>query len=54
MDPTPQSEALLRTLVRLIEQGQLHVRIYSKGRLHAKAYVFDHGPVCGEPPLPSE
>jgi hypothetical protein len=54
MDPTPQSETLVCTLVRLIEQGQLHVRVYTKGRLHAKAYVFDYGPVCEEPPLPSE
>ncbi len=34
------------TLVRLIEDsGCLKVKVYTMGRLHAKAYIFDYGPV---------
>ena len=44
----PQSDAaqqLVGVLVRLIQEQRLHVRVYTKGRLHAKAYIFDYGPV---------
>jgi len=56
MDQTDEAERLVGTLVRLIEEGRLKVRVYTKGRLHAKAYIFDYGPVYdaqGEP-LPRE
>ncbi len=43
MDQTDQSEALIGILVRLIESGKLKVRVYTRGRLHAKAYIFDFG-----------
>jgi len=45
MDQTAQAEALVGALVRLIAEGRLHVRVCTKGRLHAKAYIFDYGPV---------
>jgi superfamily II DNA or RNA helicase len=45
MDQTDEGEAVIRTLVRLIEERRLQVRVYTKGRLHAKAYIFDYGAV---------
>lgn len=45
MDQTDEAEQLAGTLVRLIEEDRLHVRVYTKGRLHAKAYIFDYGPI---------
>lgn len=45
MDQTDEAEHLASTLIRLIETERLHVRVYTKGRLHAKAYIFDYGPI---------
>jgi superfamily II DNA/RNA helicase len=45
MDQTDQAEELLDVLVRLIEEGCLKVRVHTKGRLHAKAYIFDYSMV---------
>ncbi|MDE3090716.1 MAG: helicase, partial [Chloroflexota bacterium] len=42
MDQTDASETLLTTLVKMIQDKQLKVKIYTKGRLHAKAYIFDY------------
>jgi superfamily II DNA or RNA helicase len=42
MDQTDEAERLVRALVRMIEEGRLKVRVYTKGRLHAKAYIFDY------------
>ncbi|HYT37734.1 MAG TPA: helicase-related protein [Ktedonobacteraceae bacterium] len=42
MDQTDQGEELVKTLVRMIQEKRLKVRIYTKGRLHAKAYIFDY------------
>jgi len=42
MDQSDDAEALLKVLVRLIEEKRLKVRVYTKGRLHAKAYIFDY------------
>ncbi len=42
MDQTDQSEVLVKTLVRMIEEKRLKVRVYTKGRMHAKAYIFDY------------
>lgn len=44
MEQSDEDEDLLATLKRLIEEGKLRVRIYTKGRLHSKAYIFDYGP----------
>ncbi len=45
MDQTDEGEALVRSLARLIEEKRLKVRVYTKGRMHAKAYIFDYGQV---------
>lgn len=45
MDQTDEGEALVGILVRMIEEKRLKVRIYTKGRMHAKAYIFDYGQV---------
>ncbi len=42
MDQTDQGEVLVKTLVRMIEEKRLKVRVYTKGRMHAKAYIFDY------------
>lgn len=45
MDQTDQAEELVSVLANLIEEERLKVRVYTKGRLHAKAYIFDYGDV---------
>lgn len=45
MDQTDESEALVNILARMIEEKRLTVRVYTKGRMHAKAYIFDYGPI---------
>ena len=45
MDQTDEDEAVIRRVLELVEEGKLKVRVYTKGRLHAKAYIFDYGPV---------
>jgi superfamily II DNA/RNA helicase len=45
MDQTDEDETLVKTLVRMIEEKRLKVRVYTKGRMHAKAYIFDYGTV---------
>ena len=42
MDQTDQAEVLIKSLVRMIAEKRLLVRVYTKGRLHAKAYIFDY------------
>ncbi len=56
MDQTDANAELVGTLVRLIEEQRLKVRVYTKGRLHAKAYIFDYGPSYDAQgrPLPSK
>ncbi|NUM53213.1 MAG: helicase [Candidatus Hydrogenedentes bacterium] len=41
MDQTDAGQDLARSLLDMIEHGRLQVRVYTKGRLHAKAYIFD-------------
>jgi len=45
MDQTDEAQAVVTTLVRMIEEKRLKVKVYTKGRLHAKAYIFDYGKV---------
>lgn len=45
MDQTDESENLVKVLVRMIEEKRIKVRVYTKGRMHAKAYIFDYGGV---------
>jgi superfamily II DNA or RNA helicase len=42
MDQTDAGESLIRNLIQLIEEKRLEVKVYTKGRLHAKAYIFDY------------
>lgn len=48
MDQTDAGETLVKTLVRMIEEKTLKVRVYTKGRMHAKAYIFDYSTVFDE------
>lgn len=41
IDQTDASEAAIETLISMIQDGRLKVRIHTKGRLQAKAYIFD-------------
>ena len=43
MDQTDEGETLVKEMVRMIEEKRLKVKVYTKGRLHAKAYIFDYG-----------
>ena len=43
MDQTDEAEQTIRTLARMIEGKRLSVKVYTKGRLHAKAYIFTYG-----------
>ena len=45
MDQSDEAQELVRGLVRMIEEKRLKVRVYTKGRMHAKAYIFDYGKV---------
>jgi hypothetical protein len=54
MDQTDEDEALVRSLVEMIVEKRLHVRVYTKGRLHAKAYIFDYGEVYDQNGRPVE
>lgn len=45
MDQSDETESLVRVLAPMIEEKRLKVRVYTKGRMHAKAYIFDYGQV---------
>lgn len=45
MDQSDDAECLVKGLARMIEEKRLKVRVYTKGRMHAKAYIFDYGDV---------
>ncbi len=45
MDQTDEGETLVKEMVRMIEDKRLKVKVYTKGRLHAKAYIFNYGTV---------
>ena len=42
MDQTDDAEALIKSVVQMIAEKRLLVRVYTKGRMHAKAYIFDY------------
>jgi hypothetical protein len=44
-DQTDQQERTIRRLAKMIQEKRVRVRIYTKGRMHAKAYIFDYGSV---------
>lgn len=45
MDQTDEAQDLIAGLIRMIEEQRLKVRVFTKGRLHAKAYICDYGKV---------
>jgi superfamily II DNA or RNA helicase/HKD family nuclease len=45
MDQTDEAQTLIAGLIRMIQEKRLRVRVYTKGRLHAKAYICDYGKV---------
>ncbi|MBD2446142.1 helicase [Nostoc sp. FACHB-152] len=54
MDQTDEAETLVKSLVQMIEEKRLQVRVYTKGNLHAKAYIFDYGTVFDNKGRPLE
>ncbi|GAI50329.1 unnamed protein product, partial [marine sediment metagenome] len=54
MDQTDKGEDLIHGLIKLIEEQRLKVKVYTKGRLHAKAYIFDYGEVYDDQGRPIE
>jgi len=44
MDQTDAAQTLVLSLADLVAQGQVQVKVYTRGRLHAKAYLFDFDP----------
>ena len=42
MPQTQEAEVLLRSLAVMIREKRLKVRIFTRGRLHSKSYIFDH------------
>ena len=45
MDQTDQAQELIGGLIQMIQDKRLKVRVYTKGRLHSKAYICDYGKV---------
>jgi len=41
LDQSDEGERFVRDLAGMIAAGRLEVRVYTKSRLHAKAYIFD-------------
>jgi len=53
LEHMPQRDAdqdAVRKLIEMIRNGKLHVKVYTKTQLHAKAYIFELG---GDSILPS-
>ncbi len=42
LEQSDESEQTIKTLARMIEEGRLKIRVYTKGILHSKAYIFDY------------
>ena len=42
LSQTDEDERIINLLVRLIEAKRFIMRVYTKSRLHAKAYIFDY------------
>lgn len=42
IDQTDENERTIKILREMIADGRLKIRIYTRGRLHAKAYIFDY------------
>lgn len=48
MDQSDEEQEVILNIIKMIEEERLKVRVYTKGRLHAKAYIFDYGKVYDE------
>ena len=42
MDQSDDAENLVHCLIKMITEKRLEVKVYTRGRLHAKAYIFDY------------
>ncbi len=42
MDQTDDAQSLVHNLVKMVKEKRLQVKVFTKGRLHAKAYIFDY------------
>ena len=42
MDQTDLTQTLVPNLARMIQEKRLKVKVFTKGRLHSKAYIFDY------------
>lgn len=47
LDRTAEMQALLLTLAECVARGSLKVRLYTEGRIHAKAALIGYPPGCG-------
>ena len=45
MDQTDEAQELIAGLIQMIREKRLKVCVYTKGRLHARAYICDYGKV---------
>ena len=45
VDKSDEAERAVTTVLRLVEEKRPRVGVYTKGRLHSKAYIFDYGPL---------
>ncbi len=54
MDQTDEGEELISILVKMIEEKRLKVRVHTKGRMHAKAYIFNYGTIFDDKGNPVE
>jgi HKD family nuclease len=54
IDQTDEAQTLIKNLVQMIEEKRLQVKVYTKGTLHAKAYIFDYGTVYDSQGKPVE
>ena len=44
MEQADTNENLIDLLIRLLQEERLKVKVFTRGRLHAKAYIFDYLP----------
>ncbi|HCJ66645.1 MAG TPA: hypothetical protein DHV62_04785 [Elusimicrobia bacterium] len=42
IEQTDENTDAVKTLAELIEEGKIQVKIYTKGKLHSKAYLFEY------------
>jgi superfamily II DNA/RNA helicase len=45
LDQSDANQQVVSSLVDLVAEGKIKVKVYTRGRLHAKAYIFNYGPI---------